>query len=42
MKGDFPQAESYYAEAISLPMFQTLSDEQQDQVVSVLQKVLEA
>ena len=41
-KGDFPQAESYYAEAISLPMFQTLSNEQQDQVVSVLQKVLNA
>lgn len=41
-QGDFPQAESYYAEAISLPMYQTLSDAQQDQVVSVLQKVLEA
>ena len=41
-KSDFPQAESYYAEAISLPMYQTLSDEQQDQVVSVLQKVLNA
>lgn len=41
-QGDFPQAESYYAEAISLPMYQSLSDEQQDQVVSVLQKVLNA
>lgn len=39
-QGDFPQAELYYAEAISLPMYQTLSDDQQDQVVSVLQKVL--
>lgn len=39
-QGDLPQAERYYAEAISLPMYQTLSDEQQDQVVSVLQKVL--
>lgn len=38
--GDFVQAEQYYADAISLPMFQTLSDEQQDQVVDVLRKVL--
>jgi dTDP-4-amino-4,6-dideoxygalactose transaminase len=38
--GDYPQAEQYYAEAISLPMFQTLSDEQHDQVVDVLRKVL--
>lgn len=34
--GDFPEAERYYAEAISLPMFQTLSDAQQDQVVKAL------
>lgn len=40
--GDYPQAEQYYAEAISLPMYQTLSDSQQDQVVAVLQKVLAA
>jgi len=40
--GDYPQAEQYYAEAISLPMYQTLSDSQQDQVVSALQKVLVA
>jgi UDP-4-amino-4,6-dideoxy-N-acetyl-beta-L-altrosamine transaminase len=38
--GDYPQAEQYYAEAISLPMYQTLSDQQQDQVVAALQKVL--
>ena len=38
--GDFPEAESYYAEAISLPMFQTMSEEQQDRVVSVLHEVL--
>lgn len=38
--GDFAQAEQYYAEAISLPMFQTLSDEQQVQVVDVLRKML--
>jgi len=38
--GDFPEAERYYAEAISLPMFQTMGLEQQDQVVSALQEVL--
>ncbi len=38
--GDYPQAEQYYAEAISLPMFQAMSDTQQDQVVAALQKVL--
>lgn len=31
--GDFPQAERYYGEAISLPMFQTMSEAQQDKVV---------
>ena len=38
--GDFVQAERYYSEAISLPMFQTLSESQQDHVVNVLRKVL--
>ena len=38
--GDFPQAEQYYAEAISLPMFQTMTDAQQDRVVNVLEEVL--
>lgn len=40
--GDYPQAERYYAEAISLPMFQSLLEEQQDQVVAALRKVLAA
>lgn len=40
--GDYPQAEQYYAEAISLPMYQTLSDSQQDLVVAMVQKVLGA
>lgn len=39
--GDFPEAERYYAEAISLPMFQTMSEEQQDVVVAALQKALQ-
>lgn len=38
--GDFVQSEQYYAEAISLPMFQTMNEEQQDQVVTTLYKVL--
>lgn len=40
--GDFVQAESYYAEAISLPMFQTLTEVQQDAVVVALNKALSA
>ncbi|MBB3063189.1 UDP-4-amino-4,6-dideoxy-N-acetyl-beta-L-altrosamine transaminase [Microbulbifer rhizosphaerae] len=39
--GDFPQAESYYREAISLPMFQTMSEEQQDTVVAALRKAID-
>lgn len=38
--GDFPAAEAYYAGAISLPMFATLTDDQQDRVVSVLSDAL--
>jgi UDP-4-amino-4,6-dideoxy-N-acetyl-beta-L-altrosamine transaminase len=33
---DFPEAERYYAEAISLPMYPGLTDQQQDQVVAAL------
>ncbi|PSF12967.1 UDP-4-amino-4,6-dideoxy-N-acetyl-beta-L-altrosamine transaminase [Marinobacter shengliensis] len=38
--GDFPEAMAYYSEAISLPMFQGMTDEQQDEVVRVLKSVL--
>ncbi|OYQ04337.1 UDP-4-amino-4,6-dideoxy-N-acetyl-beta-L-altrosamine transaminase [Pseudomonas mandelii] len=38
--GDFPQAERYYDEAISLPMFPLLSDEQQDYVIEQLRRLL--
>ncbi|MDI3515232.1 MAG: hypothetical protein PWP40_2461 [Rhodocyclaceae bacterium] len=38
--GDFPEAERYYAEAISLPMFQTMSEAQQDLVVAALRRAL--
>ncbi|MNG20470.1 UDP-4-amino-4-deoxy-L-arabinose--oxoglutarate aminotransferase [compost metagenome] len=39
--GDFPEAERYYAEAISIPMFPTLTAAQQDEVVAALREVLE-
>ena len=39
---DFPEALRYYAEAISLPMYQTLTEDQQDRVVTVLEDVLRA
>jgi UDP-4-amino-4,6-dideoxy-N-acetyl-beta-L-altrosamine transaminase len=38
---DFPQAEKYYQEAISLPMYVNLTNDQQDKVVSALSKALE-
>ncbi len=37
-----PEAEQYYTEAISLPMYPGLTDEQQDQVVSTLRKAVSA
>ncbi|MGE8502060.1 MAG: UDP-4-amino-4,6-dideoxy-N-acetyl-beta-L-altrosamine transaminase [Pseudomonas sp.] len=39
-QGDFPEAERYYAEAISLPMFQALIEHEQGQVVKVLRRAL--
>ncbi|MDR6945972.1 UDP-4-amino-4,6-dideoxy-N-acetyl-beta-L-altrosamine transaminase [Pseudomonas sp. 2957] len=39
-EGDFPEAERYYAEAISLPLFPLLSEAQQDQVVEQLRRLL--
>jgi dTDP-4-amino-4,6-dideoxygalactose transaminase len=38
--GDFPEAERYYAEAISLPMYATLTEQEQDDVVEALKKSL--
>lgn len=39
-EGDFPHAESYYSEAISIPMYHTMTFEQQDQVVAALTQAL--
>jgi dTDP-4-amino-4,6-dideoxygalactose transaminase len=38
--GDFPEAECYYSEAISLPMFQTMSEAEQDKVLAALRSIL--
>ncbi len=40
--GDFPEAERYYAEAISLPMYPTMTESQQDQVVAAIAEALRA
>lgn len=39
--GDFPEAERYYTEAISLPMYPVLTDKNQDYVVRVLKELLQ-
>lgn len=39
-EGDFPESEQYYREAISLPMFHGMTEEQQDTVIQVLGDIL--
>lgn len=39
-KGDFPVAEKFYSEAISIPLFPLLTEEQKAEVVAVLTEVL--
>lgn len=39
---DFPEAQRYYTEAISLPMFQTMTEAEQDEVVAAVHKALQA
>jgi UDP-4-amino-4,6-dideoxy-N-acetyl-beta-L-altrosamine transaminase len=39
--GDFPQAEGYYAQALSLPLYPDLSEAQQDHVIDTLRGLLE-
>lgn len=38
--GDFPEAERYYAEAISLPMYPSMSDDDQERVITTLHQLL--
>ena len=39
--GDFPEAEKYYAEAISLPIYPDLSENDQNKVVDILASLLQ-
>ncbi len=39
--GDFPESEAYYSEAISLPIYQDLTDDQQNKIVQALNVVLD-
>ncbi len=38
--GQFPQAERYYEQAISIPLFHKMTNEQQDMVVQALKEIL--
>ena len=40
MQSKYSEAEKYYAEAISIPIFHTMTTEQQNQVVSVLSSII--
>jgi UDP-4-amino-4,6-dideoxy-N-acetyl-beta-L-altrosamine transaminase len=39
--GDYPNSEAYYQEAISLPMYPSLSGEMQQRVIAAVQSILE-
>ena len=38
---DFPQSQQYYSEAVSLPMYATLTESQQDRVVAEIKSVMQ-
>ena len=38
-KGDFPNAEKYYEKCLSLPMYPTLTDEEQRYVIECIKKL---
>lgn len=40
--GDYPEAEKYYAEAISIPLFPTLKESEQDYVVATIKDILKS
>jgi UDP-4-amino-4,6-dideoxy-N-acetyl-beta-L-altrosamine transaminase len=39
-EGDFPVSESYYKNSITLPLYHSMTYDQQDQVIEVLEKIL--
>jgi dTDP-4-amino-4,6-dideoxygalactose transaminase len=38
--GDFPEAEAYYREALTLPLYYGLKEEEQDYVIGRLQEII--
>ena len=40
-EGDFPNSESYYSRAISIPLFHNMAIEEQDKIVAMLRKLLQ-
>ncbi len=40
--GDFPHSEAYYAEAFTLPLYYSLSEKQQDEIVNVCHNLFES
>jgi dTDP-4-amino-4,6-dideoxygalactose transaminase len=40
-QGDFPNSEAYYESALTLPLFSSMTSEQQDEVVTVLKNILQ-
>jgi dTDP-4-amino-4,6-dideoxygalactose transaminase len=39
-RGDFPQAEKYYKEAISIPLYYSLTENDQERVVNTIKDIL--
>ena len=39
--GDFPNSETYYKSALTLPMFSSMTFDQQEEVITVLRKILQ-
>ena len=39
-KGAFPEAEKYYSEAISIPLFSQMTDEDIEKVIDVLKSTI--
>lgn len=40
-KGDFPKAEEYYSKSISIPLFHSMTNNQQDEVAIILRNILQ-
>jgi UDP-4-amino-4,6-dideoxy-N-acetyl-beta-L-altrosamine transaminase len=39
-RGDYPEAERYYSEAITLPLYPLMTEKQQDYIINILKEVL--